>query len=367
MWGQDKLLKRAVVSDRYEKPLTLDRFSREDRKNVAESMRRIAYCEVQKGNDRAGWGLLKESDRFAVCGCQFLNMACDKELMSFYIPVTCKSRVCPDCGRNLYGRMVGRTKEVIGQVLSKKRKGYFLTLVTLTFNKARYGDTLPDRQGIERAYRESSVFLRLFFGKYKSKLLDGKIVPVYKQVKSDTGRKKRVKVWRGGGFMAVMEVGEDNNNLHVHAVCYGHYESYTGMAAAWAKITGDSINVDFDPVSSPARAANYVLKYITKPPQTDSYNRLAAYAAMIKGTRRLRTGGIFYNALKPRKREKAAVKCPFCGGELGFKGYLLDSECVDKNRQAMLLPLLRDVKDSGKLIPSYSYRYSRALLGDLRN
>lgn len=332
-------------------------------------MQEIAYTKMAAGEERAGWSLIRESDRLKACGTEYLNLTCDGEQMSFYVPISCKSRICPDCGRRLYGRIVERTKQVIADVLSRRQKGYFLTLLTLTFNKDRYGDKLPDRAGIARAYRESSAFLSLFFGKHKAAFIGGKVVPVYKSiVNPETGRKKRVKVWRGGGYMAVMEVGQDNNNLHVHAICYGHYVAYAGMSRTWAQITGDSNHVDFDTVHSPSRAANYVLKYITKPPQTDSWQRLAAYAGMVKGTRRLRAGGIFYNALAEADRERLSPDCPFCGKRLQFRGYTSETETAGKNRQAMLLPLLRTVKDrEGVLIPTWSTCYGRALTGDLRN
>jgi hypothetical protein len=195
---------------------------------------------------------------------------------------------------------------------------------------------------------------------------DGKVVPVYRSRRAGDdplGGSKRS--WRGGGFMAIMEVGQDNNNLHVHAVCYGHYNAYTGMSAAWSKITGDSVNPDFEPVRDPTRAANYVLKYITKPPRTDSFNRLAEYAGMVKGSRRLRTGGIFYNALTLKPEKTDLRSCPFCGDGLMFKGYLGSDDVVGKARQAMLIPLAAIVKDRNGLLPEWSSFYGRALMGDL--
>lgn len=313
---------------------------------MAESMQRIAYSKIEQGQHRAGWSLLREADRFDCCGREYLKLACEGEARVFHIRITCKSRICPECGRRLYGRIVARMRDVIGKILSARKKGYFLTLVTLTFNKARFGDELPQRRDIARAYRESGEFLRRYFGKYRMR-----------QSRSGKWVQDR-KRWRGGGFIAVMEVGQDNNNLHVHAVCFGHYEAYAAMSKSWAQITGDSVHVDFQPVSSPTLAANYVLKYITKPPSTDSYNRLAQYAAMIKGTRRLRTGGVFYNCLAVPKREARRFCCPFCLDRLKFRGYVTED---DSSKVVPLLPLL-DVLAArdGKPLPSWSVLYFQA-------
>jgi hypothetical protein len=59
---------------------------------------------------------------------------------------------------------------------------------------------------------------------------------------------------------------------------------------------------------------------------TDSYHRLAEYTQSIKGSRRLRSGGIFYNRVRRSKPVKADNTCVYCGSRLLFDGYIDDWE-----------------------------------------
>lgn len=300
---------------------------RSERKIIAEEMRGIArdYANLVEfwQNDRSQ-AMFKEADRFEACGDLFSTLICNTDYTKYHIPHQCRSRICPDCGRALYRRLVNELAGLVGRVIQRRRKGFFLQLVTMTFNKARWGENLPGREAIMRCYKESARFLKMHFGKY------------YCTISKSGAIRENRKRFRGGGWIAVCELGRDNNNFHVHAVVYGHYEAYAGMQKEWARITGDSTVINFKRVQSPRTVANYILKYVTKPPETDSYNRLASYAWMIKGTRRIRTGGVFFNRVQLRK-SKMKICCPLCGGRLEFMGNTR-SEFTEIR---LLIPLLR--------------------------
>jgi hypothetical protein len=101
---------------------------------------------------------------------------------------------------------------------------------------------------------------------------------------------------------------------------YGPYISQRELANRWYSITGDSYVVDIRKVNSPKAATAYVLKYITKPPAVRTPTVLADYVETIKGTRRLRTGGIFFDKMKRRRIDKLPFECPFCAGRLDNAG-----------------------------------------------
>jgi len=221
--------------------------------------------------------------------------------------------------------------EVVRKETSNKKSGYFLSMLTLTVTSKRYGDKMPNREDIRRFYKETSHFLRLNFGKFKChETKKGKIVE---------NRKKYI----GAGWIATIEVGSDNNNLHCHAIVYGPWQKYFDLLSSWEKITGDSQGVWIKPIQNPQKAANYVLKYITTPPVTDSYKSVANYSVMIKGSRRLRSGGVFYNRIKIPKSEKNC-NCLFCRSRLIMSGNI---DLVNLNGQIDLYRELREIDDLG--------------------
>ncbi|MHC4645183.1 MAG: hypothetical protein ACYTBJ_06760 [Planctomycetota bacterium] len=170
---------------------------------------------------------------------------------------------------------------------------------------------MPTRDDIKRFYKETALFLRLFYGKYQGKMT----------VKNDVVKvHERRKKFQGAGWIAAVEFGRDNNNLHCHAITYGPYIPWSQLLRAWQTITGDSRGVHIKPAKNPKKASNYILKYITKPPVTDSYARIAQYVITIKGTRRLRSGGIFYNRFKKTVKEKPACACAICNSRLIMDG-----------------------------------------------
>lgn len=212
-------------------------------------------------------------------------------------------------------------------------------MVTLTFQTDRFGDELPKKEHIVRVYNESREFLNRFFGRY-----------YYKQSKRSGKWVQDRKRWRGAGWAAVYEVGENNNNAHIHALTWGHtlkYEEMQNLAKTWLSITGDSNNVKIKVLDGSQKPVNYVTKYITKGIDFDSYHWLANLMIMLKRVRRIRLGGIFYGRSLRRKGERPS--CPYCGERLCRDGFC-DLSNVDGFTQE-LAPLRRaaQAESSGKL------------------
>lgn len=263
-----------------------------------------------------------EADRYCACGRRAMLLQCPKDYSRYFVRLYCHARICERCSRVLVGHLKRSITPVVSEAMRKDRRGFVLSQITLTVTSKRFGD-FPDRAGIARLYRESGEFLKLWFGKWISRRSkSGKVVEV-RRPKRSVKEGEDPRKWLGAGWVATSEVGHDNNNLHVHALVYGPIRSWRILRHEWAKITGDSFGVDIRKKSL-REGVNYVLKYIAKPPRTDSYSRLADYTHAIKGSRRLRSGGIFYNRFKKVKKERTDSTCIHCGGSLRLDGYADD-------------------------------------------
>jgi|GEM_PF-3314353 len=312
LFGYVTPVKRRVV---YRPPVDIfsveDDLSNGERLLVASSLSDLARKKEELGREKAARLLFLEADRYVRCGAQAITLYCPNDYEKYFVRLFCHARICERCARMYVRQLRAQVLPVVREVASQRRRGYVLAQITLTVTSKRYRDSLPDRDGIVRLYRESSQLLRRFFGKYAMR-------------KTRTGRwREDRKRYVGAGWLAAVEVGKDNNNLHIHALTYGPIRSVKRLSEAWANITGDSFGVDIRR-KTPKQAVDYVLKYIGKPPVSDSYHRIAEYSQMIKGSRRLRTGGIFYNHFKAPKREKKSHLCIYCQALLRFGGVVDD-------------------------------------------
>lgn len=288
-----------------------DDLSSGERLLVASYLSDLAQKTEDMGREKTALKLFLEAERYSRCGTQAITLYCPNDYEKYFVRLFCHSRICERCARMYVKDLRSRVLPVVRQIASQRRRGYVLAQITLTVTSKRYKDSLPDREGIVRLYRESSQLLRRFFGKYAMR-------------KTRTGRwREDRKRYVGAGWLAAVEVGKDNNNLHIHALTYGPIRSVKRLSEAWANITGDSFGVDIRR-KTPKQAVDYVLKYIGKPPASDSYCRIAEYSQMIKGSRRLRTGGIFYNHFKAPDRDKKTRLCLYCQARLLFDGILDD-------------------------------------------
>ncbi len=282
-----------------------------------------------------------EAKRYSVCGDGAMGFRCSRCSSGYYVPMYCRSRVCEACARRYTKQLEGRISGVVKQTMAIRRKGYCFSLLTLTVTSKRFGGELPDREAIVRLYRETSEFLRLHYGRFKGC-----------RSKSGKVRENRRRLI-GAGWLAVLEMGSDNNNAHCHALVYGPIRVWHSLKREWEKITGDSQGVDIRAIHGTGdgalRAIRYVLKYIGKPPVTDSYRRIADYALALKGTRRIRSGGVFYNRFTVKKTSKCDFSCPVCGGGLMPDGDLSLRSASDLKYR---LPYHSAYKDSRKNIPT---------------
>jgi len=228
--------------------------------------------------------------------------------------------------------------EVLKPFFSRKRRGWCFSLLTLTTQKNRNSGVLPGRSDYKRFNKESGAFLKLYYGKYAARFgRTGRVVEF---------RVNKKRKWRGAGAIAVFELGGSNNNLHLHALVYGPFIPQKRLSESWLKITGDSYIVHIEPIRNPEYAIGHILKYISKPPKRESYRDLAEYSISIKGSRRFRCVGVFYNTIKKRIRETLRFVCPYCEGHLHRIGEWPGTD-FELMKLKPLYSLLRDLKNRG--------------------
>jgi hypothetical protein len=121
----------------------------------------------------------------------------------------------------------------------------------------------------------------------------------------------------GCGAIGVSEIGA-NNNLHVHLIVGGGYVPQRALSERWLKITGNSYIVDVRAVHGVKKAVGYVLKYMGKVPEYVDPVSYVDLLRALKGTRRMHTFGVWYNAVEHEEKKK--LKCPFCGASMRFDG-----------------------------------------------
>ena len=197
---------------------------------------------------------------------------------------TCHLRICPECGRAESARLV---KQYFPHVLAAADSGherFGLKHMILTT------DTRVSDPKAWEVYRRNWKNIDLLFDELLGK------------------------GWHAGGrgTIASAEFGEEGAKLHYHIVFYGEYIEQAEISRVWAKLT-DCPVVWIRKVYNVRKAVKEICKYAAKLTMLDPVDTVKAFT-IIKGSRRVRTRGLFYN-LPPVEEEKQ-TKCKCCGADL---------------------------------------------------
>lgn len=235
--------------------------------------------------DASGWD--READKLRTCGKTVVQLICPAEHRKFAVPQTCRSRLCPECQR----KQAAKTYHVMRRALRevKRRPGYRLGLLTLTFKKSIEADGLTGAD-MRRGFRCVRKLVREFFPRAD-----------------------------GCGAIGVAEIGP-SWNLHVHLIVFGPFVPQKELSDRWLEITGNSFVVDIRTVRR-VEAVLYLLKHVRKLPVLPGERPYSILYEVLRGTRRLHTYGCFYNQLPLVDRDNPPLRCPFCGHKLEFDGY----------------------------------------------
>lgn len=235
---------------------------------------------------RTKWAWLRDDIRAKVgeCGQKGIKMTCSGCNTPHYFEFRCDHRLCPTCSRLASLRLFHELKD-IAVTLPRDIPGWSLKMITLTKKKT----------SISADYEIIRDSIKKLWHNLFERKRDG--------IKSGAA----VSFELGGG-----------RNVHVHWLFYGPYVPKSKLKREWFRLTGDSYIVDIKQIKEMG-AIYEVVKYISKNLDVDdlSDDVLEFYMA-IRGRRRVRTYGCFYN----RRKDAAADKpvCVLCGRDLWYVG-----------------------------------------------
>ena len=237
-------------------------------------------------------GYFAEAFDFAKCGdptCIFHYVVCKSDPTHFAkpIPHTCKLRICPECAHRESARLLKRYMPHIRRAVKHGKKRYRLRHIILT---AGYDVRHPEAK---KQYRK--------LWKSVSKLFDTLLGKGWTKT--------------GQGYIPSCEFGEHGHKLHFHILFFGEYLEQRRISQVWEKLTTWKV-VYIREVKNPKKAASEVLKYCCKLTELDPHD-IPCLLEIIKGSRRIRSRGIFYNL--PKEPQQPAT-CEECGSHLTLMG-----------------------------------------------
>ncbi|NIT56289.1 MAG: protein rep [Aliifodinibius sp.] len=217
---------------------------------------------------------------------------------------TCDNRCCPDCAARQSARFISRyLPKALELGLSGGR--YRIRHIVLTTPIALTSDTSDN---IRKLYRK--------YSKLPRKALD-----IVAKRGKELGRS-----WKTLGCLQSAEFGSDGEKLHFHIVQYGDYIPQDELSKAWEQVTDGnayvvrvySLKADEDSLT---HAIVETLKYSTKFWKTGANgeveylppNVIPHLMQVLKGTRRVKSWGVFYNL---PEIETEDFCCPECGSNM---------------------------------------------------
>jgi len=117
----------------------------------------------------------------------------------------------------------------------------------------------------------------------------------------------------GRGTFTGAEFGEDGQKLHFHVLFYGEWIDQHVISQEWERLTGCDI-VWIRLVKGIKKAVKEVIKYAAKITELEP-DDIARLHGVIKGSRRIRTRGIFYK-VPPLPKQAEQAFCKTCGAEI---------------------------------------------------
>ena len=206
---------------------------------------------------------------------------------------SCSFRVCPDCAPKQSARLIAQYFPVISELMHLHPK-FRLRKITLTRKIALGDDGFAEQahDGFDLIQRAMSKAVGSHWNKF------------------------------GRGLLVTWEVGENGLKLHYHCIYFGPWVDWKRLRVAWLEVTGDSHIVYVQAVKRNENdwkfAVMETLKYATKFYKTDKSTgeqrflspslTVDLFVAM-KGTRRIRSYGSFYNIDTPESDVFACSAC----------------------------------------------------------
>lgn len=225
-----------------------------------------------------------------------------------FVP-TCDCRFCPDCAARQTARLASRYVPVAKELM-KTDKRYTLRHIVLT---------TPFSLGL---------------------LPLGVLIEVYKRLWTAISKlwkmlEKKNSKYETKGTIVAAEFGENGHKLHFHVIHYGRYIDWLAIRDCWSELTDDTCKVvhvgaisgedETELEHNLIEAVKYSVKFWKRdkdgnvsfvPPEL-----MPKLALLLKGTRRVRTSGVFYNIPEPENEPFCCSQCEAEMLRLGVEHY----------------------------------------------
>jgi len=295
-------------------------------------------------------GMMAEHDVWKDCqnpDTTRCHIVCPADPSHYHRPVrnTCHLRVCPECARRDGARLLRRYLPAMRKIVAQKSRAYRLKHIVLTTGLSLRDPDL--REKLRRAYSAVGRLFDLYFG--------------------------AVWVRRGMGYIVAAEFGEQGTMLHFHLLFYGPFIVKDRLSKLWRELSG--FKVVWISAVQPGEqdieaAAVEVLKYATKLTQLAPQD-VPVLLAVLKGMRRIRSRGVFYNMAKADEMERV---CPVCQDTLVRWSPLRWAVWCETHREVVtgpdyyqlgMLDLIRGNKSGGLTTPETPAQHAGQRTGPL--
>jgi len=290
-------------------------------------------------------GALGEAQRLALCGRQSVQLECPDGLAGGcgheenYVPISCGSRLCPDCMNSQIGKKVER----YGRVIEKWRDPTFYTLtmenvgdaetgtdaVVGAFGRLRRRRIAPNGDGWhwhqERGDKPATG--------WKSRLLrNGKhdLVRHLQKQYIEQGRQIPVKELLKGGIYAidVKQKGPDDWNVHLHVLADAHWIPQAALSDVWADLTGDPV-VDVRRIygrgdGGVEGALLETVGYACKAPEFESVEDAVEYMQAMKDRRFVQSFGATHGNVPELAGQLLCSRCECTPAWWNYQGVVSD-------------------------------------------
>lgn len=197
------------------------------------------------------WNVLRETDRsdstlarFVQCGMQATAELSPNSKEARITSNNCRSRWCPACARDRAATIAANLAALVTE-----RGARFVTL-TRRHSHAPLTDQLDSLLASFRRLRQRGWWTEAVTG--------------------------------GAAFIELHRGDHDGLwHVHLHVLCESEFLPQADLSREWYAVTTDSSIVDVRAIASPAKAASYVAKYVSKPGSARVYNDPTALREMI--------------------------------------------------------------------------------------
>lgn len=235
----------------------------------------------------AAYGFQRDSIEYRTCGDPTLTRyvkVCGHDPAHYNRAVghSCHLRVCELCARRESARILKRYLPHFQAAVESFHPQFKLRHIVLTTNYQ-----LRDRD-ISEKYRKG--------WKAVNQLFDNLLPADW----TSSGR----------GTFAGAEFGEEGQHLHFHVLAYCEWLDQAAISREWEKLTGCPV-VWVRLVKGIKKAVKEVIKYAAKITDLEP-DDIARIHSVIKGSRRIRTRGLFYK-VPPVPKSDEPMTCKKCG------------------------------------------------------